>query len=95
MTKLETKKRHPIVRVQTEARVEEIASIFQKYGWRYFIGLEPDKKEDITDLERLLNPPQPQISEKKIERNEPCSCLSSLISSACFVMAACLPILRN
>ncbi len=79
MTKLGTKKRPAIVRVQTEERLEEIVSIFQQHGWRYIIGLEPDKTEDITALERLLNPPQPQISEKKIGRNEPCSCLSSLI----------------
>jgi len=36
--------------------------------------LEPDKPEDITDLERLLNPPKPKTAEKKIGRNALCPC---------------------
>ena len=72
--KLGTKKKPAIVNVQTEERLKEVASIFEENGWKYTIGLEPDKPEDIADLERLLNPPKPKIAEKKVERNEPCPC---------------------
>ncbi len=37
------------------------------------IGLEPDKPEDISDIERLLNPPAPRIV-YNVGRNEPCPC---------------------
>ena len=63
-----------VVNVQTEERFKEVASIFEENGWKYTIGLEPDKPEDITELERLLNPPKPKIAEKKVGRNEPCPC---------------------
>ena len=39
----------------------------------HIIVFEPDKPEDITDLEKLLNPSQPKVS-AKIGRNEPCPC---------------------
>jgi len=72
--KLGTAKNPAAVNVQTEERLKELASIFEENGWKYTIGLEPDKPEDITDLERLLNPPKPKIAEKKVGRNEPCPC---------------------
>ena len=67
-------KKPAIVNVQTEERLKEVASIFEENGWKYTIGLESDKPEDIADLERLLNPPKPKIADKKVERNEPCPC---------------------
>jgi len=72
--KLGTETRPAVVRVQTEERLKEVAAIFEAHGWKYTIGLEPDKPEDIFDLERLLKPPKPKIAEKKIGRNEPCPC---------------------
>jgi len=72
--KLGTKKRPAVVNVQTEERLKEVASKFEEKGWKYTIGLEPDKPEDITDLEILLNPPKTTIAEKKVGRNEPCPC---------------------
>ncbi len=72
--KLGTEKKPAIVNVQTEERLKEVASIFEENGWKYTIGLEPDKPEDIIDLERLLNPPKPKIADKKVGRNEPCPC---------------------
>ena len=73
-TKLGTGKRPAVVNVQTEERLKEVASIFEEKGWKYTIGLEPDKPEDITDLEILLDTPKTVIAEKKIGRNEPCPC---------------------
>ncbi len=72
--KLGTEKKPAIVNVQTEERLKEVASIFEEKGWKYTIGLEPDRPEDITNLEILLNPPIPKIAEKKVGRNEPCPC---------------------
>lgn len=72
--KLGTEKRPAIVRVQTEERLQEVAAIFKENGWRFTIGLEPDKPEDIADLEALQNPTKTRRVESKIGRNEPCPC---------------------
>ena len=73
MAKLGTEKKPAIVRVQNEHRAEEIASIFDRNGWKFILGIEPDKPEDISDLEKLLNPPKP-VRSVKIGRNDPCPC---------------------
>jgi len=70
--KLGTEKNPAVVRVQTEKRMQEVAAIFEKSGWKYTIGLEPDKPEDIADLETLLNPQKTVVAEKKVGRNDPC-----------------------
>ncbi len=72
--KLGTEKNPAIVRVKTKKRMKEVTSIFEKNDWKYTIGLEPDKPEDISDLEILLNPPKTVVAENKIGRNDPCSC---------------------
>ena len=72
--KLGTEKKPALVRVQTKKRMKEVTSILEKNGWKYTIRLEPDEPEDITDLEILLNPPKTIVAEKKIGRNDPCSC---------------------
>jgi len=72
--KLGTEKNPARVHVRTEQRVKEITLLFKKKGWKYKIELEPDKPEDIADLERLLNPIKPLRVEPKLGRNEPCSC---------------------
>ena len=72
--KLGTKNRPAVVNVQSEERLKEVALIFEENGWTYTIGLEPDKPEDITDLEILLNTPKTVIAERKVGRNEPCPC---------------------
>jgi len=73
MAKLGTEKKPAIVRVQNEHKAEEIASIFDKNGWKFILGIEPDKPEDISDLEKLLNQPKP-VRSVKIGRNDPCPC---------------------
>jgi len=72
--KLGTEKNPAVVHVRTEERLKVVTSLFKEKGCKYKVGLEPDKPEDITDLERLLNPPKPKRVEKKLGRNEPCSC---------------------
>ncbi|MBW2612732.1 MAG: SEC-C domain-containing protein [Deltaproteobacteria bacterium] len=72
--KLGTEKNPAVVNVQTEERVKELETVFEENGWEYKIELEPDKPEDITDLNILLNPQKTKIAEKKVGRNDPCPC---------------------
>ena len=72
--KLGTEKHPAAVRVKTEERSAEVAAIFEKNGWNYIIGVEPDKEEDTADLELLLNWPKPMRTESKVGRNDPCPC---------------------
>ncbi len=88
MAKLGTEKKPLIFRVQTEERLAEIASICQEHNWKFIGGLEPDKPEDIGDVEYMLNPKgfncEPRMKrsnymtvvkdEPDIGRNDPCPC---------------------
>lgn len=74
MTKLGSEKKTAVVRVQNQKRAEEIALIFSEHNWKYFIGIEPDKPENISDLEKLLYPPEPIKSKNKISRDDLCPC---------------------
>jgi SWIM/SEC-C metal-binding protein len=72
--KLGTAKNPAVVNVKTKERAKEVESVFNENGWAYSIALEPDKDEDITDLEILLNPQKTKITEEKVGRNAPCPC---------------------
>ena len=72
--KLGTETRPAVVNVKTKKRMKEVESIFKGHGWEYTIELDKVKSEDITDLEILLNTPKTVTVDKKIGRNEPCSC---------------------
>jgi len=73
MAKLGTEKRPIIVRVHSEEKARYVAEKCTENGWQYIIGFETDKPEDISDLEKMLNPPIP-IASKKVGRNDPCQC---------------------
>jgi SWIM/SEC-C metal-binding protein len=73
MAKLGSEKRPIVVRVHTEERARYVAETCAAHGLHYIIGFEMDKPEDISDLERALNPQQPLISQK-VGKNDPCSC---------------------
>lgn len=73
-TRLGTPKKPAAVTVQTKKRLKEVTSIFKKNGWSHTIELDPDKPEDIADLETLQHPIQTKIAEKKTGRNEACPC---------------------
>lgn len=88
MAKLGSRKRPAVVRVKTENKAQEILELCDQHGWQVIVGLEPDKPEDLTDMERLLNPkensPQPTpITFPKIGRNAPCRCGSGLKYKKC------------
>lgn len=73
MANIGSKKRPIIARVHTEERAQYVAETCKAHGWHFIIGFEMDKPEDISDLEKALNPPQPLIS-TKVGRNDPCPC---------------------
>jgi len=73
MAKLGTEKKPIIVRVHADEKAKYVAEKCEQHGWIYIIGFEPDKPEDISDLEKMLNPVKP-ASSNKISRNSPCLC---------------------
>ncbi len=81
--KLGTGTKPAVVNVQTEKRLKEVASLFEENGWIHEIELNPDKREDISDLERLLHPAQPIRAEKKVGRNDLCPCGSGQKHKKC------------
>ena len=75
MAKLGSHKRPAVVRVQDLDQAQEIMSICNQNQWQVIVGIEPDKSEDISDVEKLLNPIKPAlIAHLKINRNDPCTC---------------------
>ena len=74
MTHLGTSKKPAVVRVQTQARAEEMLSICDLHDWKVLVGLEPDQDEDVSDVERLLHPPEPAKAVSSPGRNDPCPC---------------------
>lgn len=84
MKKLGSKEKPAIVKVQTQERAQEILALCDSKGWQVIVGIEPGKNEDISDVERLLNPPKPLVS-KKIDRNSPCPCGSGKKYKKCCI----------
>ena len=74
MGNLGSEKRLAVARVKSQKRAEEILSICSKHGWKVIVGVEPNKPEDISDVERLLNPPEAAKAQVKAGRNDPCPC---------------------
>lgn len=74
MAKLGSHKRPAVVRVQNTRRAQELLETCRENSWQVLIGIEPDKQEDISDVEKLLNPPEPAVAHFKMGRNEPCFC---------------------
>ena len=72
--KLGTKKNPATVYVQTEARKEEVAAVFQENNWVSKIIVDPDRPEDISTLEILLNPVQTKTNKHDMGRNDTCYC---------------------
>ncbi len=89
MAKLGSKKRPAVVRVHTEEKVQEILALCNEHGWQVIVGIENDKPEDITDVERLQNPDKKSLNQPsitfppKIGRNAPCMCGSGLKYKKC------------
>lgn len=56
MAKLGSKKRPAVVRVQTVEKAQEISGLCNAHGWQVIVGVEEDKPEELSGVERLLNP---------------------------------------
>lgn len=54
MSKLGTKKKPCVIRVQTEERLAEVVQLCNERGIEFICGIELDKEEDISDLEKAL-----------------------------------------
>jgi SWIM/SEC-C metal-binding protein len=90
MPKLGTKKRPAIVHVETEARAGEIVELCDSRGWQVIVGIEPDKPEDISDVQKLMHrsvpSPRPAERVRPISGNDYCPCGSGLKFKKC-----CMP----
>jgi SWIM/SEC-C metal-binding protein len=72
-----SRKNPAIVRVQTVERAQQLIAFCQERGIQAIVGMEPDKPEDVTDIERALVARQPvRAAAPKIGRNDPCPCRS-------------------
>ena len=81
MSKLGSRKRPAIVRVQTATDAQDIVSFCEDHGWHVIAGVEPDEPEDLSDLEKLMNSSEKTVSTPprlppKISPNDYCPCRS-------------------
>ena len=88
MSKLGTSKHPAIIRVQTMERANEIMAISEERGWKVIVGIEPDKREDISDFLRLMNKSdsdQPALlnPNRPPRPNEFCPCGSGMKYKKC------------
>ena len=87
MAKLGSAKRPAVVRVRTTDRAEEILSVCDSHGWKVIVGIEPDKPEDVWDVEALLTGEQrrsvPLVRAPAVGRNDPCPCGSGAKFKKC------------
>ena len=74
MARIGTRAQPAIARVQTLERAEALTLFCQEAGVVCIVGVESDKPEDISDIERALSPPQPVLAAPTVGRNEPCPC---------------------
>ena len=82
MEKSGSEKKPIITRVHSNEKARYVAETCAEHGWHYIIGFEPDKPEDISDLEKMLNPSKP-VTSQKVGRNDPCPCGSGKKCKKC------------
>ncbi len=83
MTRLGTRQQPAIVRVQTVDRAQQIMALCNDHGIVCIVGVEPDQREDVTDVELALNPSTPTRVAPKAGRNDPCPCGSGIKTKKC------------
>jgi len=72
--KLGTEKNPALLNVATPERESEIRAVCEERGWVCAITVDPEKSEDISSFERLLQPLRPVVSDGRPGRNEACPC---------------------
>lgn len=83
MAKLGTHKRPAVVRVRSVEKGEAIVALCNEHDWQVIVGIEGDKPEDTSDVERLLRDldqnaktaARPRLP-PKISGNDYCPCRS-------------------
>jgi SWIM/SEC-C metal-binding protein len=91
MAKVGTKKRPAVVRVATEERAYQIMDLCNRQGIQVIVGIEPDKPEDTSDIERALRRAEPAKAAKappRITGNDYCPCGSEKKYKKCCGAAA-------
>ena len=75
MSKLGTKEKPAVVKVQTEKRAMEIMALCNSNSWEVIVGIEPDEAENIDDIKKLGSPKASTFKfNSPPSRNSPCSC---------------------
>ena len=75
MARLGSTKRPLRLCVRSEERAAEVAELCDERGLHFLMGLEPDEPEDVSDLEKALNPQgRTEAKQPKPGRNDPCPC---------------------
>lgn len=85
MASIGTRKKPAVVRVQTPERAQRVLELCDEHGVVVIVGVEPDKPEDLSDIERALLPREPTPTALKVGRNEPCPCGSGKKFKKCCV----------
>ncbi len=83
MASIGTKKNPAVVRVHTPERAQRVLDFCVEHEVVVIVGIEPDKPEDLSDVERALLARQPARSTPKLGRNAPCPCGSGKKSKKC------------
>ena len=85
MATIGTRKKPAVVRVQSVERAEEVLAFCNDNDIVAIVGVEPDKTEDLSDIERALVARVPVPTVPKIGRNDPCPCGSGKKFKKCCV----------
>jgi SWIM/SEC-C metal-binding protein len=71
--------------VQTEDHAKRVLEFCDDHEIVVIVGVEPDKPEDITDIEKAVAAREPARAVAKIGRNDPCPCGSGKKFKKCCV----------
>lgn len=82
MARIGTKKHPAVLRVRNAHRAQQLVDYCRDIGVVAIVGVEPDEEEDVSDLQRIINPPEP-LRATKVGRNEPCPCGSGRKAKKC------------
>jgi SWIM/SEC-C metal-binding protein len=74
MASIGTRKKPAVVRVHTVERAQRVVELCDENDIVVIVGVEPDKPEDLTDIERAIQAREPARAVTKVGRNAPCPC---------------------
>ncbi|MEP7108869.1 MAG: PBPRA1643 family SWIM/SEC-C metal-binding motif protein [Ferruginibacter sp.] len=84
MSKLGSKSKPAIVKVQTEERAMEIIALCNARDWQVIVGIEPDKEENIDDIKELEGGSKTEFKLGSLpSRNTSCPCGSGKLYKRC------------